>query len=576
VPHPLAGWAAPAAALLTVVGALVTPAAGAESAARSGLRGNVFRLLRRHQVLGLILVAAALLAAVAAVALSRSVKQDEYAKTDARLAAELAGAVHSVEKLGREARNRAVRLAASPDVQRALARRDFASLRTLARQAPGVAFEAAGRRIPNPNRPGALLVPAAVVSQGTDIGRVLVEVPVAAVAARTALAPGDRLVASRVGAFAPSPDSLTVDGRRYRALSTGGGPARLTALAPLDPIAAAVRERRRRVLLAVLASFGSVVLLVTLAGWIGGQTARRRRRTGDEPPVGRGGRRTRQAATLVGDVLAAGHDVDALLPVILESAVAVTGAASASLVADGTELARVGASNGAGPPLAIGLSAGPVSSGLLVLEPPRGGSFDDEAVQLAEWLAGRASIALQNAHLHKLTRQLASTDELTQLANRRQFDEALGAEVVRAERFRDPVAVVVADLDNFKEVNDRFGHDVGDLVLRAFAGAIRATVRDVDLPARYGGEEFTVLLPATDAEGGRQLAERLRVAAAELTIDVGEDAKVQVTSSFGVASFPDEPSAAALMRAADRALYRAKAAGKNTVVVADREAANLP
>jgi diguanylate cyclase (GGDEF)-like protein len=210
-----------------------------------------------------------------------------------------------------------------------------------------------------------------------------------------------------------------------------------------------------------------------------------------------------------------------------------------------------------------------------VVYPPRGGAFDEEAVQLAHWFGGRASIALQNAHLHRLARRLALTDELTQLANRRQFDEALGAEVVRAERFDDPVAVVVADLDNFKEVNDRFGHDAGDLVLCAFADAIRATVRDVDLPARYGGEEFTVLLPATDADGGRQLAERLRIAAEELEVDVGADAPVRVRSSFGVASFPDEPSAAALIRAADRALYQAKAAGKNRTVVAERTVGSL-
>jgi diguanylate cyclase (GGDEF)-like protein len=533
------------------------------------------RILRRHQVLASVVLAAALIAALAALALSRSVKHDEYAKTDARLAAELAGAVRVVETLGRDARGRAVRLAASPQVQRALAQRDSARLRAIARRRPGVAFEKGGLRVPRARRPGALGIPAAVVSRGTEIGRVVVELPVAAVAARTALAPGDRLVAARVDSFAPSPDTLRIDGRRYRARSTSGGPARLTALAPLDPLEAAVSERRRRVLLAVLASLASVALLVVLAGWIGRESTRRLRRTGDEPPLGRRGRRTRQAATLVGDVLAAGHDVEALLPVILESAVAVTGAASARLVADGNELARVGATDGGGPLLEIGLTAGPVTGGLLVLEPPRGGGFDDEAVQLAEWLAGRASIALQNAHLHRLARQLASTDELTQLANRRQFDEALGAEVVRAERFRDPVAVVVADLDNFKEVNDRFGHDVGDLVLRAFAEAIRATVRDVDLPARYGGEEFTVLLPATDAEGGRQLAERLRVAAEELAVDVGEDGVVRLTSSFGVASFPEEPTAAALMRAADRALYRAKAAGKNVVVAAEQAAATI-
>ena len=213
-----------------------------------------------------------------------------------------------------------------------------------------------------------------------------------------------------------------------------------------------------------------------------------------------------------------------------------------------------------------------MTGGLLVLYPPQSG-FSDDDVQLAEWLAGRASIALQNAHLHRVTRQLASTDELTQLANRRQFDEALGAEVARAERFRDQVAIVVADLDNFKTVNDRFGHDVGDLVLRAFASSIRANVRDIDLPARYGGEEFTVLLPSTDSEGGRQLAERLRVAAADMAVDAGDGREVQVTSSFGVASFPEEPTAATLLRAADRALYRAKTAGKNRVRVSQRLAA---
>jgi diguanylate cyclase (GGDEF)-like protein len=540
---------------------------------RPDFLGHAAQLARRHQLFLAVVVAAALLAGIAAVVLARDVKQDEYARTDARLAAELAGAVRAVEILGADARALAVELAASAEVQRALAARDTARLRELAARTPGVGFEWDGRRIP-PAGAEVLLVRAAVVADGREIGRVAVELPIAAVAERTALAPGDRLVAARVDAFAPTPDTLELEGRRYRARSTTGGPARLTALAPEAPIAAAVRERRERVFLAVLASFLCVVLLATLVTWFV-RPRTRLRRSGDEPPLARGGRRSRQAATLVGEVLAAGHDFDALVPVILESAVAVTGAASASLVSEGVELGRVGEEEGGGPPLAIGLSAGPVTSGLLVLEPPRGGGFDDEAVQLAEWLAGRASIALQNAHLHSVTRQLASTDELTQLANRRQFDEALAAEVVRAERFRDPVAVVLADLDNFKTVNDRFGHDVGDLVLRAFADAIRATVRDVDLPARYGGEEFTVLLPATDAEGGRQLAERLRVAAEELVIAVGENREVRVTSSFGVASFPEELSATALMRAADRAMYRAKAAGKNMVVAAERASAAL-
>jgi diguanylate cyclase (GGDEF)-like protein len=518
------------------------------------------RLDRRSRILAVVVLGAAFLAAVAAIVLSRSVAQDERAQADGRLAAELADAVRVLEGLGRDARSRAVRLAASAEVQRALARRDRAALRRIAANEDSVAFELGGTRIPRSGVSDAIPIPAAVVSGDEEVGRVLVGVPVAAIAERTTLAPGDRLATG----------ALPTQG--FRAVSTSGGTSRLAALAPEAPIEAAIRERRTRVLLAVLGSFVAVVVLGVLAL----RLSRRPRpllRTGDRPP-GRGDRRSREAAELVGNVLAAGHDVDALLPVILESAVTITGASGAQLVADGNEIAHAGTPNGAGPPLTVALAAGAANDSLLVLYPAKSGGFDDESIELAEWLAGRASIALQNAHLHRVTRQLATTDELTQLANRRQFDEALAAEVVRAERFRDPVAVVAADLDNFKEINDRFGHDVGDLVLRAFAAAIRTNVRDVDLPARYGGEEFTVLLPATDAEGGRQLAERLRAAVEELSLDSGGGGIVPVRSSFGVASYPAEPSAAALMRAADRALYRAKAAGKNRVVVAEREAAS--
>ena len=519
------------------------------------------------------LVAAALLAAAVAVLLSRSVAQEEYSRTDERLTAELGDAVETLGVLGRQARSRAVRLAADADIQRALARGDVAWLERLAARRPGLSFEAGGRRIAGTQDGEGIPVPAAVVSRGREIGRVLVYVPIAAVAEGAALAPGDRLVAGRADAFAPSPATITLDGERYRAVSASGGSTHLTALAPDEPIASAVRERRVRVIVAIVGSLAAVVLLTVLASRLGGRRGRLQR-SADTPPSGRMDRRSREAAQLVGNVLAAGHEVDALLPVILETAVTITGAVGARLVADGRELAHAGEEDGAGPPLTIPLAAGSGSDGVLVLHPPRDGGFDDEAVELAEWLAGRASIALQNAHLHRVTRQLATTDELTQLANRRQFDEALAAEVLRAERFRDPVAVVVADLDNFKEINDRYGHDVGDLVLRAFAAAIRTNVRDVDLPARYGGEEFTVLLPATDGEGGRQLAERLRQAVEELAIDSGGAGAVTIRSSFGVSSYPSEPSASALMRAADRALYRAKAAGKNRVVVAEREAAS--
>jgi diguanylate cyclase (GGDEF)-like protein len=516
---------------------------------------------RRARILVAVSVTAAVVAGAAAIALARLVAEGEYEKADARLSAELAGAIRSVDALGAVARARAVWLARAPAVQRALERREGSRLQELAGQ--GVTFEAGGRRVAGSAPPARFRFGAAVVSRGVQIGRVVVSVPLQAVEERTALGEGGRLLLGRK----LSHGAVTLEGRRYRALETGGRPPRLAVLTPLEPIEAAIAERRRRVLAAVLGSFVSFVLLAGLVAQLGRPAARPLRRAIDEPPGRRGRRRSRHAATLVGNALAAGHDRDSLLPVILDSAVAVTGASGARLVADGEELARSGLIRVGRPPLVFALSPGAGQEAQLLLEPPEGCDFDDEAVQIAEWLAGRASIALQNAHLHVMARRLASTDELTQLANRRHFDEALRAEVMRAERFGDPVAVVVADLDNFKEVNDRFGHDVGDLVLQTFADVIRASVRDVDLPARYGGEEFMVLLPGTDAEGGRQLAERLRSALEDLSVAAGDGVTVRVTSSFGVAGFPDEASAAALLRAGDQALYRAKAAGKNAVVV---------
>jgi diguanylate cyclase (GGDEF)-like protein len=525
-----------------------------------GLRALVTRPL------ALVVLAAAVLAAAAGLALTKLVADSERDRADARLAAELSGAVRTIDALRRSARATAVRLARTPAVQRALAERDRERLARFATR--GVTFEAGGRTLAGTRRPAVVSSRAAVVLRGREVGVVVVGVPIDEVERRTALGEGGRLLVLDGAARLPASRSVTVGGQEYRALETRGGAARLAAMTPFAPIEESIDERQRRVVYAVLASFVAFVLLAALAAQLARPVARPLRRAADAPPGRRGRRRSRQAATLVGNALAAGNDFDALLPVILDSAVAVTGASGARLVADGEEIARSGVVRVGRPPLVFALSAGAGQETQLVLEPPAVGDFDDEAVRLAEWLAGRASIALQNAHLHGVAQHLASTDELTQLANRRHFDEALRAEVERAERFGDPVAVVVADLDNFKEVNDRHGHDVGDVVLQAFAEVIRANVRDIDVPARYGGEEFTVLLPATDAEGGRELAERLRTALQELSIGTGDGGLVRITCSFGVAGFPEEPSAPALLRAGDRALYRAKAAGKNAVVVA--------
>jgi diguanylate cyclase (GGDEF)-like protein len=516
---------------------------------------------RRGKFLAIVTLTAALASAAVALALERVVADAEYDKVDTRLAAELAASVEAAESLRETARDRAGEIARDPAVQRALLAHEEGRLGRLA--GPAVSFEQGGRRLAGGRVPP-LRSSAAVVSRGQAVGRVVVGVPLGVVEERAALGPNGRLLwaAEHIGR------TVTRDGKRYRALGSAEGGPRLTVATPLAPIEGAIAERRERVRSAVLGSFVAFILAAGLVAQLTRRPERPLRRAIDEPP-GRQGRRSRAAATLVGNALAAGHDRDALLPVILDSAVAITGASGARLLADGEELARSGLVSVGRPPLVFALSAGSGQDAQLVLEPPARGEFDEESIRIAEWLAGRASIALQNAHLHVIARRLASTDELTQLANRRHFDEALRAEVLRAERFGDPVAVVVADLDNFKEVNDRYGHDVGDLVLQTFADVIRTNVRDVDLPARYGGEEFVVLLPGTGAEGGRELAERLRVSLQDLPVAARSGVNVSVTSSFGVAGFPEESSAAALLRAGDRALYRAKAAGKNAVVVAE-------
>jgi len=129
----------------------------------------------------------------------------------------------------------------------------------------------------------------------------------------------------------------------------------------------------------------------------------------------------------------------------------------------------------------------------------------------------------------------------------------------------------MADLDDFKRINDEYGHAAGDEVLKEFAAALRATVRESDAAGRWGGEEFALVLSGTDSEGGMRLAERARAAIAERRIPVGVGDIVSVTASFGVASFPGSSDAGSLLQAADDALYEAKRAGKNRVAEAARK-----
>jgi diguanylate cyclase (GGDEF)-like protein len=159
----------------------------------------------------------------------------------------------------------------------------------------------------------------------------------------------------------------------------------------------------------------------------------------------------------------------------------------------------------------------------------------------------------------------ATTDSLTGLANRWAFDEELALEWRRAERVGDPLALILADIDDFKAVNDRYGHQVGDQVLRKVGEILSSNVRQVDLAARYGGEEFAVIVPETDLKGAIQLADRLRTALASEEVELPNGNRISVTSSFGVAVKDALPRAEDLVARADEALYEAKGAGKNRV-----------
>jgi diguanylate cyclase (GGDEF)-like protein len=199
-----------------------------------------------------------------------------------------------------------------------------------------------------------------------------------------------------------------------------------------------------------------------------------------------------------------------------------------------------------------------------------GDSFSKEERMNAASLAAHAVVALENARLHGMVERQALIDGLTGLANRRAASDALHAEAARAERLETPLAVVLADLDEFKEVNDVHGHAVGDEVLRVVAQVLRETLRESDVAGRWGGEEFLLLLPGADEEGAAQLAERVRVALAARSIP--NVPGLRVTASFGVAEYAGETNTEELLEAADGALYRAKRAGKDRVERAARAA----
>jgi diguanylate cyclase (GGDEF)-like protein len=316
---------------------------------------------------------------------------------------------------------------------------------------------------------------------------------------------------------------------------------------------------------AIVATVLTLALLVwTVRSNSGRPPSEERPRQDRRRPPDAENRDPREALALVGDALAATHNPRVLLRIILEVVVEATGATGGQVFVAGDEVAwvgRVGASQEDTLTLPLGLSA----DGETTLRLYPDGSFSRETSELGEWLASQAAVALENARLHDVVQRQAITDDLTGLVNRRRFIDALQSEIERALRFGSKLTVVLADLDDFKRVNDAFGHHAGDEVLRSFADLVRSHVRDVDVPGRIGGEEFAILLPETGSADAVSVAERMRHSLSLVSILVADDQTVRVTSSFGVAEFAAGQSGDDLMKEADAALYRAKAKGKNRV-----------
>jgi diguanylate cyclase (GGDEF)-like protein len=198
----------------------------------------------------------------------------------------------------------------------------------------------------------------------------------------------------------------------------------------------------------------------------------------------------------------------------------------------------------------------------------RGGrDFDDAEYDLFAYLTGQAAVSIENVDLHEMVRIQAVTDELTGLYNLRHFHDTLDGEIERSRRFGTDVGLMLLDIDDFKRVNDTYGHQQGDLVLIEVGRVLRTLSRDIDEPARYGGEEMAVILPQTDVAGAELLAERMRSAVAAIEIDrLDGGGRLKVTASFGVASLPSNArDKDSLIAEADAALYRAKRGGKNRV-----------
>jgi diguanylate cyclase (GGDEF)-like protein len=509
---------------------------------------------------------------LATLAFGYAFRAGERDHADTRLATAVETARSRLAVTTATATGAARKLGESRPVQLALLRQDRSALRGFGSQhgAYRLTVVGVGQTVAPPTGP-AVVRTVAIESGGSTIGRVVATIAVDPIVAGVPLshsvaltvtnkgkADGGRLNGLRVRTPLGVQSNLTANGRSYRVLRARYVPPTfgLVSYVPTSAIRAAAHRRQ---LVVALAGLLTVVALALGAALL------LRRFSGGGVGSGR-----RSPVRLVGDVAAAAHDPSALLPVLLETAVVATNAHGGHVDWNGDRIATIGSPIPGRRELVLPLDdeARDATQSRIVLYTPRGG-FAGDALNVAEALVAQGRIALENAHLQTVVQRQAVTDELTDLANRRRFMEVLHQEVARAARFDQPLALVLFDLDYFKQINDKYGHQVGDEVLRATAAVIRGRVRETDLPARVGGEEFGVILSGTDVRGATALAENLRIDLTQLVDVLGPDSPV--TASFGVAEISRGGSAEFLIGSADRALYRAKALGRNRVCPADGE-----
>jgi diguanylate cyclase (GGDEF)-like protein len=549
---------------------------------------------------------------------------------DTRLEAGLRASVAAYEDERKAVEAAAERLARNRDFQAAVERRDRVALRRFLAGDRSLRIETPdGFRVGRASPPAAEAT-VSLVGPGRRAATIVAAVPIGPalvqrLAARSGLGKPDQLATIvRGGVEASSQGGVTgkvaaPEGRVVTAMIGSTSyrivgvrllrqpPVTLTAITPTASIVAAQQSERTKLVAGLLASLLLIGLVAYVAGrWIVGSLGtlaaaansiaagrlheRVQVRGRDEfAAVGRAfnqmaeqlearladledeRQRLRDANARFGDALAATLDPEQLRLVIVQTAVEATGAGGGLLRAADGSVVRVGDMDAGPGRLELELTTGRRSFGMLLL---LGREFDAEATITSASLAAQAVIALDNARLHRIVERQALVDELTGLANRRQGDETLTAELARVERLGGPVGLILADLDDFKAVNDAHGHPTGDAVLRQFAEVLRQTVREIDVPVRWGGEEFAVILPGSDVGGAADVAERVRAVLAERSFASVDGARIRLTASFGVAASVPGMTADTLVEAADDALYRAKRAGKDRVRAEHRPVAS--